>query len=379
MKHAASTSNPDRVAIICGAGIVSGKEIMALELGQGLREKGIDVHYVTSCWGSGEFMRRTQQLGFSTERMRLGFISLTPRPAPMKMTAHQAIFWPSLLRSYSKFMREFNPTCVIHTNWHHCFLLLRLLDRKRDIYWAHEIMANRALHRQVFQLIAKKVRSFVAVSQATSQALVCMGVDHERIQTIYNGVSEPRIDRTEKGIHGQRVGIVGQIGRWKGHEILLKAFLRIRNEFPDTQLHIFGRGTPQYEQLLRAFVAEQGMGSQVIFRGFLSNAGEIYRDMDICVIPSLSEDPLPTSAIEASRTGVPVVASDRGGLPEIVQDGETGLIFESGRDDLLAECLATLLRDPKLRQEMGARARRFAAEQFDVEQFVRKFEQVIHC
>jgi glycosyltransferase involved in cell wall biosynthesis len=377
MKREGSVPNRERVAIICGAGIVSGKEIMALELGQGLRNRGMEVRYVTSCWGNGEFARRTQALEFPTQRMRLGFISITLRPGPLKMTTHQAIFWPSLLVSYAKFIREFNPARVIHTNWHHALLLLPLLNVRRDIYWTHEVMPDRALYRHVFRRIAKRVSSFVAVSQASAHGLARLGVDPDRIRTIYNGVSDPLNGGVALRNNQQRLGIVGQIGRWKGHEILLNAFMRISSEFPEAQIHIFGRGTKEYEQLLRTLVSKAGISNRVVFQGFVSNAGDIYRGIDICVVPSLFEDPLPTSAIEASLAGVPVVASNRGGLPEIVEEGHTGFLFEPGRDDLLAAKLKFLLEDADKRHEMGVNARKFAQERFSAERFVSQFEELI--
>jgi hypothetical protein len=82
------------VAIVCGAGIVSGKEIMALELAEGLRGEGCEVEVVTSYWGQRRFGRRSRAAGFPTHIMRLGFISATLTFESSRMTAHQMISGP---------------------------------------------------------------------------------------------------------------------------------------------------------------------------------------------------------------------------------------------------------------------------------------------
>ena len=99
-KRFVATRPPDnfmvKVAIVCGGGIVSGKEIMALELAKGLRDTGCEVEVVTSFWGNREFLRRLQDENLRAHIMRLGFISATLNLECLRMTAHQMLFWPGL-------------------------------------------------------------------------------------------------------------------------------------------------------------------------------------------------------------------------------------------------------------------------------------------
>src|SRR5436305_4308644 len=138
-----------KVAIICGAGIVSGKEIMALELAEGLRDKDCAVELITSFWGNGEFRRRSHAAGFPTHIMRLGFISATLNLECMRMTAHQMLFWPSLSLTYKRFLNQVRPTKIVHTNWQHALLLSPFLNRERDIYWVHEVVPDEPQYRNV--------------------------------------------------------------------------------------------------------------------------------------------------------------------------------------------------------------------------------------
>ena len=367
-----------KVAIICGAGIVSGKEIMALELAEGLRDKDCAVELITSFWGNGEFRRRSHAAGFPTHIMRLGFISATLNLECLRMTAHQLLFWPTLLRSYKRFLKNVRPAKVIHTNWHHVLLLWPLLRPHRDIYWSHEVFADKPQYGRLFCALANRVGRLIAVSQAAAQSLLKLGVPSNKVVVIYNGIDDPAAAepiRQENEVPD--IGIVGQIGSWKGHEDLLDAFQMLLQTQPSAQLHIFGRAASTYEAFLRSRAHDLGVNSRVVWRGFVEDHSKIYVGLSTLVVPSRSEDTLPTSAIEAGFFGVPVVASRRGGLPEIVQDRVTGLLFETGNVQQLAQHLRTLLSDAELRNNMGRKARERATSLFGRDRFVREFCEIL--
>src|SRR5262245_15765013 len=135
-----------RTAIICGAPSMGGKEMMALELGEGLRNRNCDVEFVTSCreWTDGDFVRRTQSLSFPVHILRLGFIYATLNLKCMLMTADQVSRWPGMLISYRRFLRRVQPVKIVHTNWHHLLLLWPcFLKPKRDIFWLHEVVPDK--------------------------------------------------------------------------------------------------------------------------------------------------------------------------------------------------------------------------------------------
>ena len=367
-----------KVAIICGAGIVSGKEIVALELGKGLREAGIEIHFVTSRWGSGDFGRRAEALRFPVSRLWLGFISATLRLAPIWMTVDQIRRWPALLMGYRRFLREVKPAKVIHTNWHHSILLWPFFRRDRDIYWTHEVMANTRQYRILFQKLSKRVGSFVAVSHATGDALAQLGVPRSMIRVIYNGIADPKghCDRVREEI-GLRIGIVGQIGAWKGHEDLLRAFKSVRETVATAELHIFGNGAVDYLDTLRNLSVELGIDPAITWHGFVSDPRKIYENLAVVTVPSRVVESFGVSAVEAAFFGLPVVASRRGGLPEIVVDNETGYLVNAESPGDIAARLKALLQDRDLRLIMGRRARQRALEQFSQKRFGKEFAEML--
>lgn len=366
-----------RVAIVCGAGIVSGKEIMALELGQGVRDVGLQVEYLTSAWGNGDFGRRTAALGFATHRLRLGFISATRSLAAMGMTAHQMLYWPELLRSFRNFVRQFRPRCVIHTNWHHLLLLWPLLQPRRDVYWVHEVIPDKQQYRRVFSFLGGRLGRFVAVSEAVRESLRRIDIPGAQIELIYNGIADPRPLNSSPQASGKRIGVIGQIGAWKGHEDLLRAFAQAAISHPTAELQIFGKGERSYEQFLRTLALQLGLSRQLVWHGFAADRAYIYQLVDIVAVPSRCVESFGLTALEAAFFEIPVVAARAGGLQEIVRDGITGHLFEPGNIFELSQKIGALLDAPERALDMGREARALALRSFTRERLAERFLQLI--
>lgn len=368
------------IAIVCGAGYISGKEVMALELATGLRDAGYDVEVVATLWGDGVFAKRLQALNFPVHQMRLGYISATPRFDEIRMTADQMIHLPSLYWSYRRFLRTVAPTRIIHTNWQHLLLLLPFLKSERDLFWVHEIAPDKIQYRKLFALFSKRLSHFVAVSQAVAEGLVTIGMPRDQVAVIHNGLAKLDGEKPEgRQLHeGTRIGIVGQIGPWKGHEDLLRAFaLLLFRGCANWELHVFGANTHPYAAHLRALARELNLNDKIVWHGFVSDRAQIYTGIDICVVPSRSDDPLPTVAIEAAMSGLPCVATRKGGLPEIVKDQITGLLVDSNNPEQLARALHLLINNAALRVRMGTAARQFAYDHFSRERLVKEFAGLI--
>jgi len=368
------------VAIICGAGIVSGKEIMALELGEGLRTCGCPVTYVTSRWGNGDFSARLVKLGFGFRRMRLGFISATLTGDCLRMTADQMCRWPGLLWDYARFLRAEKPRRVVHTNWQHLLLLWPLLRPARDLFWVHDLVLDRPQYRRVFHLLGRRLGCFVAASKAVARSLYAIGIAPERVQVVHNGLdlTAPAAAVLARAADcALRVGIVGQIGSWKGHEDLLMAFGRLAAQHPSVELHVFGRGTEGYVGKLRCLAESLHLTGRVFWRGFEPDRAKAFQAIDVCVIPSRVEEAFGLTAVEAGLIGLPVIASRRGALPEIVEDGVTGRLCDAENPADLAAKLAELLSDADVRNRMGAAGRQRAETWFSRRRMARDFMRLL--
>jgi glycosyltransferase involved in cell wall biosynthesis len=103
----------------------------------------------------------------------------------------------------------------------------------------------------------------------------------------------------------------------------------------------------------------------------------IYAPLDVCVVPSRFREPFGLVAAEAGWAGLPVVAARRGGLPEIVADGETGFLVEAEQPKQLADQLQKLIQDPALRREMGEQGHERALEHFTRERMVNEIDELL--
>lgn len=224
----------------------------------------------------------------------------------------------------------------------------------------------------------------VAVSKEVYQAEVQRsGIDPKKVTMIPSGVQvqrfiDPDPASTEQlreawGIQ-PRTHLIGTVGRFvppKGHTYLLDAIVRLQSQFPDVKTLVVGDGA-----LLRPMEEKAqalGLSDAVVFTGIRRDVPEILALLDVFVLPSLWEG-LPIALLEAMAAGLPVVATRVGGVPEVVEDGVTGLLVPPRDPDALAEAITRLLRDPDLRCKMGQAGRERVESEFSVEKMVRKTE-----
>lgn len=370
-----------KLLFVCGAGHVFGKEIITLSLIEGLRERGHEVRCITSTWGTSEFTNRLEDGGTQYTRMPLGFISRTVSSPTLRMNFDQLFKLPRLWSNFASYMRDFNPDVVIHTNFHHLALLYPLLDPRKTFFHVHDPFAAKGFYRRVFRLLNRRVRAFVTVSEFIRRSIVQFGVPEGKIFSVLNGITldsgEANSQSEKPSTNGTvRIGIVGQVGEWKGHDDFLEALRELKESHSSFSGVIFGHGDTGYIQSLKAKIHDYDLGKEIHWGGFVKNPGEIFKSTDICVVPSRSEDPCPTVAIEAAHFGVPVIATRRGGLPELVLDGTTGYLVDANHPEQITAKLKLLIEDTGLRRRMAEAARRHASHHLTRERMVQEMEEV---
>jgi glycosyltransferase involved in cell wall biosynthesis len=169
------------------------------------------------------------------------------------------------------------------------------------------------------------------------------------------------------------VGIVAALRAEKDHETLLRAIARLAPTRPDLRLVMIGSG--DREDALRAETARLGLDEQVIFAGFRPNATRLLAGLDVVALVSVQET-FPVSVLEAMAACRPVVMTRCEGVPEVVVDGVTGYMVDSGNDSALAERLGRLLDDPALSAQMGAAGRARAAKEFPIGHTIARYEEL---
>jgi glycosyltransferase involved in cell wall biosynthesis len=172
------------------------------------------------------------------------------------------------------------------------------------------------------------------------------------------------------------LGVVGRLSEEKGHRFLIAAMPEILAQEPQTQLLVVGSGP--LEAKLRAQVEALDLTAQVQFLGYVRDVQTAFSRMDILIVPSLS-DAFPLVTMEGMMTELAVVGSRTGGLPEIVLDGETGLLVPPGDSAALASACRYLLSHPDVGKEMGIRGRQRVLREFHPSRFIARHEELYAC
>ncbi len=217
----------------------------------------------------------------------------------------------------------------------------------------------------------------VAVSHAVQRRLLAEGI--EPVEVIWNGV--PAAARRAPLSGPPTVAFAGRLVPEKGADVLIRAWAGVAAQFGEARLLVAGDG-PQRPGLEK-LVADRGLSSHVTLLGHLPRA-EVERRFAaawVQAVPSRWDEPFGIVAAEAMMRGTAVVASDAGGLAEIVRHDRTGLLVPPGDADALAEALIRLLRDRETAENMGRAGREVARSHFSettyVENFVRTYETLL--
>lgn len=230
------------------------------------------------------------------------------------------------------------------------------------------------------------VQKMVSVSEGTREFSIReQGIRAEKLVTIHNGIDcasfvKPLPSCTETlredlglGTATQIVATVARLHPQKGHRFLVDAVPLVLRSAPDTHFLFIGDGELHSElaHLLRA----RGLESHVHLLGARQDIADLLAITDLFVLPSLWEG-LPNSVLEAMAAGLPVIATNVDGCPEIVVDGRTGLLIPPADPEALAEAIAELLSDETKRLSMGQAGRRHVATSFSTEASVLAYQNL---
>ncbi|KAB8050431.1 TIGR03088 family PEP-CTERM/XrtA system glycosyltransferase [Janthinobacterium rivuli] len=235
------------------------------------------------------------------------------------------------------------------------------------------------------QLHSPLIERYVTVSQNLQRYLTGrVGIAPASISQIYNGVDTTRFTPREDGprcampagfARGDTL-IIGTVGRMqpvKDQATLLRAFAGLAPRHARARLVMAGSGPLAAD--LRALAAALGVGERVWFPGTVHDVAGVLRNIDVFVLPSLSEG-ISNTLLEAMASGVPTLATSVGGNPELVQEGLTGRLFQPGDVPALSRLLDDYLTQPALRLAHGAAARRVAVERFSLPAMVAHYQSV---
>lgn len=235
------------------------------------------------------------------------------------------------------------------------YQLACLLHRK-GVFLYHQHRAPTELQRRLsfFKRLLPSPHAVIAVSRSTAELVRSqLGFTHGDIRVVHNGIEFSGLRAPPAAREKATIVAVGRLSPEKGFDCLVDAMVRVRAAVPDASLHLAGDGPARAS--LQERVRGRGLGDAVVFHGFLLEPRTLVSRAAVFALPS-REEGLPLSLLEAMALGTAIVASDVGGVSEVVSDGVNGLLVAPGDDAALAESLIALLRDPVLRRQLGQAA-----------------------
>lgn len=369
-------SGGKRVLAFVGGSYVFGAEIAALDMLAELARRDHSIHCVASGWNDGDIIRRIERLGWPFTVVKLGFLYLR-HPG---WTADALLHYPRARLDCQRLLRRFAPDVVYFLGSNGLLMLPWFSPRAKTVVHIVDATLPSLRNRWQTRILSRRADRFIAISEFTAGSLVKQGLPREKIRVVYPPVTlEPEVRAAVAAgePHAPRIGIVGQIIPRKGHADLFVAAAELARRGHDFTLHIYGRGPADITAALEAQARSLGISSRTHFHGFVADRAQIYRGLDIVVVPTRDDEALGLVAAEPGTQGVPVVASAAGGLPEVVRDGETGLLFRPRDASDLAQKLERVLTEVGLRERLGGAAREHIARVFGREPCGDAFETVL--
>lgn len=346
-----------------------GAEQMLLHLGEALRDRGHEVLPVLPAEGYNWLQPRFREMGISPEPFRIRF--------------------------------PLDPVCLAH--------MVALLRRRRiDVVHSHEFAmavygtaATRlvgiphviTLHggryyeakrrrRTALRWACRNSRSVVTVSFVTRDRYAgCLRIAPERLGVIPNGVPPQPGDRgrvrAELRLESEELLLVavGNLYAVKGHATLIESLGALDARRPELKWRLAIAGRGEEEAALSESAGDLGLSRRIHLLGYRSDIADVLAAADVFVMPSLSEG-LPLALLEAMFAAKPVVASDVGGIPEVVRSGREALLVPPGNAEALERAIETVLSDSSLRDALGAAARRRVEARYTVSAMTDAYEEL---
>lgn len=275
------------------------------------------------------------------------------------------------------------------------FLFAKMFNKKH-IWHIHEIIEQPKFVSKIFaKLISSKTNTQLIFNSFATQAfwrrissetmganeVVWNGIENPKMNTEPSIIEQNRFQYWQANDHDIVIGLIGRINKWKGHKLLLEAFQKISDKFPNTRVAFVGSCPPGQDHFLHEIkeqISQMQLENRVIIRPFQNNIFDVWTSIDIAVVPSTEPEPFGLVAIEAMLAGKPVIAANHGGLAEIIEHNETGILFEPKSCLSLIVALEELIIDEAKRKQFGVSGQARSQKYFSSLAYTNNIESIIN-
>jgi glycosyltransferase involved in cell wall biosynthesis len=272
-------------------------------------------------------------------------------------------------------------------------ILFARKSKIKHVWHVHEIIESPKIITKIFTFIlnTKANTKIVYNSITTKDFWTSNNTNSSKSIIVWNGIETHHpilsdseiIDYRKKTFDSTSeqivISLVGRISRWKGQLVLLDAFHSIESLYSNIKLVFVGSAPPNQEVFLENLnnkIVEYKLTDKVLIVPFEKEIYKIWQSIDIAIVPSIEPEPFGLVAVEAMLSKKPVIASNHGGLTEIVINDHTGFLVEPNNVYALSEALTKLITNAQLRNEFGEKGFQRVVNEFSVEKYVLHFESI---
>jgi glycosyltransferase involved in cell wall biosynthesis len=239
------------------------------------------------------------------------------------------------------------------------------------------------------RFFGKRLDAIICISGAVKDNLQARGFDPAKLVTIHNGLDPDRIvvendaqlikKKLEISENTPVIGIVGNIREWKGQHVVIEAVSLIKKTHPDIKCLLVGSSSESdkaYRGRIEKMVTDNGLTENIIFTGYQRNVADYVNIMDVVIHASVLPEPFGRVLIEAMALSKPLVGSRSGAVPEIIEDGVTGLMFKPGSVEELAAKIHEMLDNRDRAAQMGKAGLQRLNEKFHIKANIAQTQEV---
>jgi len=232
-------------------------------------------------------------------------------------------------------------------------------------------------------IIMKKFNALVAISSEIKEEMTKMGVNASKIKVITNGIDCIEFEKGSEKIDARKqlevnecdfiIGCVASLTPEKGHRDLLKAFSTIHLSIPQAKLVFIGEG-PERKKI-QNYVLTNGLAKKVLIMGSRDDVRDLYKGFDVFCLASYQEG-LPMVLLEAMASGVPVIATAVGAIPEVIQNKDNGIIVRPGNTEEMLQAIKIMFSEEELRNLMGEKGMMTVQRKYSSERMLKEYEKL---
>ena len=350
---------------------IGGIEVLASHLVPGLALRGFQMRVATSHNGGLALPDIENHDGIGIHRFRFH----------EALTTRRKDLWSEVLANVMRMKSEFRPD-VVHLTFPSPSGIFHLLSDKAwkapTITAIHTAFPPRS---QSAESLAHRMLVASSLVTANSHAMLVQAVEiapeiETRASVIYNGVPRPQREPSPLPFNPPIIACIARLVGKKGVDVALRAHAITRERFPDVRMIVAGDG-PERQQL-EALALDLGLAGCVTFMGWVEPAEipEVIDSVTLLVVPSRTAEPFGIVAVEAMQMSRPVICTNQGGLPEVVEADKTGFVVPADDPQALADAILRLLENPTLARELGEAGRVRAGNCFAIERCIDAHEML---